>query len=67
MSDLNLTNNIPCPVCKTNIPFDPTGLLKGMKFACPGCQAQIGITNENSAAITKDALEKFEEIKKQKK
>ncbi|MCB0707760.1 MAG: hypothetical protein KDC34_20740 [Saprospiraceae bacterium] len=65
MSNSSLSNSMPCPICKTNIPFDPIGLIKGAQFACPGCQAQIGISGQE-VPRAEEALEKLEEIKKQK-
>ena len=35
--------SIPCPVCKTPIPFEIEKLLNGMKFICPNCHAAIGL------------------------
>ena len=53
---------IPCPVCKTNIPFDTKQLLLGVQFSCPNCQASIGLADE-SKAIVEETMKSFEELK----
>lgn len=56
-------NSIPCPVCKTAIPFDLKILLQGGSFACPNCAALVSM-QEESIEMAKDAVVKFEELKK---
>lgn len=51
---------IPCPVCKTGIPFDTRQLLRGIRFACPGCGAGIGLAAESKDVVEK-VLVAFEE------
>ncbi len=53
---------IPCPVCSTQIPFEVSALLKGVKFACPNCQAMIGMAPE-SMDMAKNAIEQYEQLK----
>ena len=40
-------NFIPCPDCKTNIPFEPMLLLKGVEFTCPTCRSMISLSTES--------------------
>ena len=54
---------IPCPVCKTPIPFDPYQLIKGVQFACPNCGAVVGVAQQ-SVDTVKNAMEEFDEMKK---
>ncbi len=51
--------NIPCPVCKTGIPFDPRQLVMGTQFVCPGCGAGVGLAMESRELVDK-ALTAFE-------
>lgn len=53
---------IPCPVCKTGIPFDARQLLQGTRFACPGCGAGISLAAESKDVVEK-ALTAFEEVR----
>ena len=53
---------IPCPVCSTKIPFDVHQLMKGVQFACPQCNAVIGLGNE-SKSLVETAMQKLEEAK----
>jgi len=55
--------SIPCPSCKTNIPFDTRQLLMGVQFVCPTCQAVLGLAPE-SRGIVQETIDKFDEIKK---
>ncbi len=59
---INSEQTIPCPVCKTKIPFDTNQLLQGMQFVCPNCQAAIGLAEE-SKPLVKETMQKFEELK----
>lgn len=34
---------IPCPVCKTGVPFDAHQLLRGVRYSCPQCHASMGL------------------------
>lgn len=61
---INSTQNIPCPVCGTAIPFQVELLLGGTKFSCHNCKAAISIANE-SRPVVEDTMEKFNEMKKQ--
>ena len=47
--------SIPCPVCKTPIPFEIEKLLNGMKFICPNCHAAIGL-GDNSRSQVSEAM-----------
>lgn len=40
-------NIIPCPVCKTHIPFDPLLLIRGVSYPCPNCSSIVGIATES--------------------
>lgn len=53
---------IPCPVCKTGIPFDTRQLLQGVQFSCPSCQASIGLADE-SKEVVRQAMESFEKTR----
>lgn len=53
---------IPCPVCKTGVPFDLQRLLQGAEFACPNCGAGIGLADESKPAVL-SALEALEKVK----
>ncbi len=57
---LQSEQTIPCPVCKTGIPFDTGQLLLGTRFACPGCGAGIGLASESKDVVVK-ALAAFQE------
>lgn len=54
--------NIPCPICKTNIPFDTQQLMMGVRFSCGNCNATIGLADE-SKEVVEQTMEKFESIK----
>jgi len=53
---------IPCPVCKTSIPFDTVQLLNGVKFACPNCKSEIGLATE-SKPLVQEIMKKLEQVK----
>lgn len=55
-------NGIPCPICSTKIPFDVNQLLMGVQFACPQCNALIGLGKESKPVVEK-AMQKLEEAK----
>jgi hypothetical protein len=61
---------IPCPVCKTPIPFEVTALLQGNKFSCPSCTSIVSIAPESMEYIQVAKLE-YDQLKtnvlKQKK
>ena len=59
---INPDQSIPCPVCKTKIPFDTKQLLLGVQFVCSNCQSAIGLATE-SKAIVQETIEKFEAVK----
>jgi transcription initiation factor IIE alpha subunit len=58
----NTAQNIPCPECQTNIPFDTKQLLMGVKFVCPNCHASIGLAAESKSMVGK-TMEQFEDLK----
>ena len=60
----NQSQNIPCPDCKTPIPFDTYQLLMGVQFTCPHCAACIGLASE-SKELVQETMQKFEDIKAQ--
>ena len=47
---------IPCPVCRTQLPFDPAALLRGEKVTCGTCETAIGIEPGGEALATMDAF-----------
>ena len=61
---LNHNQTIPCPVCKTGIPFETKLLLQGVKFTCPnpGCDAAISLADESKELVQK-TVETFEAAK----
>jgi transcription initiation factor IIE alpha subunit len=59
---INPEQSIPCPVCQTKIPFDTRQLLMGVQFACPNCNASIGLASE-SHQLVQETMEKFEDMK----
>lgn len=63
---INKNNGIPCPVCKTNIPFDVNQLLAGVQFTCPNCLAVIGLSKE-SAPKVEETIKKLKELEKTSK
>ncbi|HEU4717323.1 MAG TPA: hypothetical protein VFU15_05810 [Bacteroidia bacterium] len=54
--------SIPCPDCKTPIPFDPRMLIQGAQFSCPKCKAFLGLASE-SKEIVRESLDKFDKMK----
>ena len=59
---MNQIQSIPCPDCKTNIPFNLGLLIQGKMFTCPNCGAKIGIARD-SVSTVKEAKHKFDELK----
>jgi len=59
---INADQVIPCPVCKTRIPFDTKELLMGIQFVCPTCSAAIGLSKE-SKEIVEDTMSKLSDLK----
>jgi transcription initiation factor IIE alpha subunit len=59
---MKYSQSIPCPTCQTPIPFDSHELLKGTQFACPKCQAVIGLAPE-SRPVVEEAMQKFDDLK----
>jgi hypothetical protein len=57
------TTTIPCPICKTKIPFNAMGLINGKVF--PSCDASISLSNGSKPSI-KSTIDKLEELKKLK-
>lgn len=53
---------IPCPICKTAIPFDITRLLQGERFKCPKCDAKITLSSESRPQV-QNAIDKLNKIK----
>jgi predicted RNA-binding Zn-ribbon protein involved in translation (DUF1610 family) len=55
---------IACPVCGSQIPFDPYALVRGESFSCPNCpDVAIGLSME-SRDLVKKSLDEFENLKK---
>jgi len=54
--------NIPCPSCKTSIPFDAKQLMMGVRFQCPNCDASIGLAEE-SKPVVEQTIQKLETLK----
>ena len=59
---MNPEQNIPCPTCRTKIPFDVQQLLSGAQFVCPNCQSMIGLAIESRAKV-QETIEKFNDLK----
>lgn len=55
--------SIPCPVCKTGIPFDTRQLLQGVRFSCPSCGSAIGLADESKGVVQK-TLDAFDDAKR---
>lgn len=53
---------LPCPVCRTKIPFETKQLIAGVQFVCPNCQSSVGLALE-SKPIIEETMKKFEELK----
>ena len=49
---------IPCPVCNTAINFNAAALLAGAQFACPNCQASIGLASTSMPSVD-EAIKKM--------
>lgn len=60
---MNQHQSIPCPSCKTSIPFDTHQLLMGMQFVCPTCQAVIGLAPESRDQV-QEAIDRLDEMKR---
>jgi transcription initiation factor IIE alpha subunit len=60
---INQDQSIPCPECKTQIPFDTRQLLMGAQFACPNCNIRISLADESKPIVEK-TMEKFDELKR---
>lgn len=58
---INQDNTIPCPVCKTPIPFNVQSLMAGVNFSCPKCFASIGLSAE-SVPVVEDTMQKLEAV-----
>lgn len=56
------TQSIPCPICKTAIPFEITRLLQGERFVCPKCNAAISLTNESRPQV-QEAMDKLNRLR----
>lgn len=54
--------NISCPNCGSNIAFDVNALLRGVSFACTGCDAKIQLSN-NSKGLVEKSMEEFNKLK----
>jgi len=54
---------IPCPECRTGIPFNTGQLLAGHRFTCPGCGAVVALAEESREVATKTYNE-FLDLKK---
>ena len=54
---------INCPVCGSQIPFDPYRLVRGERFSCPTCpDVSIGLHQE-SREVVKKSLDELENLK----
>lgn len=56
--------SIPCPLCKTPIPFDTRQLLQGVQFSCPKCSVAVGLANE-SKEVVQSAMDRFDKLRAQ--
>ncbi len=55
---------INCPICNSQIPFDPYALIRGATFSCPKCPSvSIGI-DQGSRDVVKNALDELDALKK---
>lgn len=61
---MNTSQTIPCPVCRTPIPFDINRMLKGERFSCPKCDATIALTSESCHQV-QDAVDKLNKLNKE--
>lgn len=59
---INSEQTIPCPTCKTKIPFDVQQLLMGAKFTCPTCLGIISLASE-SKEVVQETMTKFDQVK----
>lgn len=56
--------SIPCPLCKTPIPFDTRQLIQGVQFSCPKCSVAVGLATE-SKDVVKTAMDRFDRLRAQ--
>lgn len=56
---------IQCPNCQNAILIDVHLLLKGQKFVCPGCHAELSLALE-SKQLVENAINKLDDLMKQK-
>ncbi len=57
------TQKITCPSCRqAEIIYDTYALLQGVKFACPKCNAQIGLAQESIHQV-QTTMSKFDQLK----
>ena len=47
----DIPQTLTCPVCKSQIPFTLSGLLRGERFTCPGCSAIVALPTESRKAV----------------
>jgi len=54
---------ITCPSCQqAEIIFDTYALLQGVKFVCPNCNAQIGLSQESHNQV-QATMKEFDRLK----
>ena len=58
----SLDKLIPCPICRTPIPFNLEQLLRGTSFYCPQCGSRISMPIGTSEKV-RQALEKLENLR----
>jgi uncharacterized paraquat-inducible protein A len=51
--------HIPCPQCRTQIPFDVLELLGGKTVQCPNCKSTIGLGDGEKPDVEEE-IEKLE-------
>jgi len=54
--------NIACPNCNSNIPFDVNALLQGVSFTCSSCNAKIELSNKSKGLVEK-SINEFNKLK----
>lgn len=55
------SQTIPCPVCRTPIPFDMNRILQGESLACPNCQARVTLNN-HCKSQAQDAVDRLKKL-----
>ena len=52
---------LACPVCKSQIPFILSELLRGERFTCPGCSAIVSLSTESRQTL-QSVTDEFDRI-----